>query len=487
MRTSTFSATWASNWQAMNLSRPEKKMRARFTAASFEDLKQAYVQKYGYVIKIPEFDDIVHLTPTQLMTPAEIKARKSRQLQNILASPSSEWYKSYASAMTWIDNVQDTSSIIYPTFRMLVRWAPRVFSRFLPVAGWTLLAFDVLQLLNTYMRNPITPMAGKRSVCEVVKSNPFSKQSQFKRMDRIRNWDPKFSDLLQVLQTTDNIVGVGLSLGAIVGFFSDMAHGLYRYASGDRVRFATELPPLNLYELNASAANKAAAILNTTGQTFEDTDHFWWLATQSAATTILTPVVEQYDLASMVTDPLKTIIDAPEPTDPITIDVIREAGLSVQDGVRWPIDLSKKLPMQDFSDYVIQHSREVFTDFCLRHSHDWYGFIAAGFQDQSVHDLLDALEPGSEVLEENTPFIQVMFIMIKNPILPRFDTNPTSWQKFAKWVNDFAEINERVPQVRDIKDELNALEIPYDTTYPAEWNDQIKNLFPEGIPAELQI
>jgi len=474
----TFSQTWSQNWQNLNLKFPERRIRRRFEKVDFDSLKAEYVKEYGYTVVIPQWDDIIRWKPKEMMTRDEIKDFKRRGLTRILASPAPEFYRNYSSVMTWIDNIQDTASVIYPFFRMLVRWAPKIFTRFIPYFGWGLLAYDLLQLANAIGRAPFAALRAKRAVCEPFRNNPFGKMAQRTRMERIAKWNPKFSDLLQVLQVTADTTGVGLSLGSLMGFIPDLFSGLYRKITGERVSFFTQPPTPNLYELNAHAAMKAAAIINSSEETFEEEMHFWSLATWAASVYIATPWIEFGDIAGSTEEVGAAILEAPEPEDPITRELIQEQGLSLSAGVGWPANGGKKIPALELSDWILDRGKTATKNYFLRHQKDSYGLIASHMVDQALGDLFDAAEPASTLVEEDTPIMHIFFQMLKQPMIPVQPTTPTQWQSFEDWVNFYVETNEAYPKMSTVRDKLNELGIPYVTAFPQTMDPSVKNFWP---------
>lgn len=458
-----FSEAYGSAWTKMGIGQRDKPGRPRIEDVDFAALKDEYVKENGYNITIPGFEDVFKWKPNELKSPQELKAEKQNNLNRIMSSPTSDWFKSYSSLMTTIDNIQDVSSLVFPAVRMLARWSPRIFSRLIPGAGWLLLGFDLLQLANELLRGFMNPMGAKRAACEHIRNNPFAKKSQYKRMERIANWNPKFSDLVQGLQVSADTTGVGLSLGAMMGFIPDLLFGLYRKATGEEVHFNAQMPDFKPHELKAAIGMKNAALLNSAGQVFSEEMHLGAFLTFATSTQFITPLIEEYDFPAICEDPQEAIIQAPAPTDPMTIQVIKEAGLSVEDGIRWPGSLQKEQSLLDLSDFIVENSRRSFWDFCLRNSHNWNGYLAAHFMDVAVTDLLDAAEPGSLMLEENTPMVLVFLSMLKTPILvdpvPSMDT----WGQFETWVNNYFDQNERQPNVREILVKMDDLGIKYST------------------------
>lgn len=184
----TFGASYSSALGKLRLGdrqRPEE-IFPRYEKQSFDALKKEYTDKYGYVIRIPKFEDIIHLTPNSMKTAAQVKSEKRKGLMNILASPTPDFARTYSSIMTYMDDIQDATSIVYPAIAMLTRLAPKVFGKILPVAGWMMLGTDLLQWLISLGRLPFSPMGGKRLFCHYNKNNPFSKTSQYLRKRKSR-------------------------------------------------------------------------------------------------------------------------------------------------------------------------------------------------------------------------------------------------------------------------------------------------------------
>jgi len=467
----TFSSAWSTAWSGLKMKSPERKVRARFTDDDWKALKDAYHEQHGNIITIPNWDDIIKWKPTLLKTADEIKTEKKRALDRILASPATDFQRSYSSVMTYIDNIQDTSSIVYPAFRMLTRWAPSVFGRMIPGMGWILLGYDLLNLANALLRSPLTPMKAKRAAC-------FSKMAKASRVTRVKNWNPRFSDVIQAAQVTADYTGVGLTLGGVMGFFQDLVSGAVRAASGEKVRFAMEPPKFNLHELKATQAMRAAAWINSSGQTFEEDMHFYTMATFAASTALLTPLIETYDLSLNLINPQDALLDAPEPEDPITREVIQQAGLSIDAGVRFPIIGDKRATWLDVSNAQLDASRMGTIDFYWRHQRDSMGFVAARLMDDASLDMIDAMEPDAQPVIDDTPETHLFFTLIKTPICPDPPLSPDQAVMLTTWAKDFNQLNERYAGPRDIKEKLGAMGVNFRSEYPAAMDPTVEHLWP---------
>ena len=481
--TRTFNQTWAESFNKLKVpyGRRQEFEFKRYEKSDFDTLKKAYTDKYGYVIKIPSLDDIIHIKPNEMKTVQEIKAAKKEGLMNILASPAPNWARKYSSIMTYLDDIQDAGSIIFPAFQMLARFSPKIFGRLIPIVGWALLGFDALNFMIGVGRLPVTGMAGKRVVCNFVKTNPFSKKAQYERKERLMTHKPGFADALQVLQTTDNLTGVGISLGGLMGFMQDLVFGGYKYLNGERVSMSWDVPQANLWELNAAKAMKATAVIGSAGQTFSELQHFWTYAIGLISPMLYSPYANSCDFLECIKTPMDVVIPAPIPTDPLTIEVIKEAGLNVNDGVGWPFTGEKEISLDELTNHVALNSREVFRDYLFRHDRDWYGYAVAELWDIALPFIMDGIDPTGSENYEDTPMFQVMYRLIKYPLIPEPGTTAEQWATFESWVNDYHELYGKTPGIIEIRNKFENLRIPFKQSYPTTLDEEGKKLWPEGF------
>lgn len=480
----SFSARYSDAFLRLRLKdrrRPDE-VFPRFQKQDFDELKKKYNEKYGYVIRIPNLEEIIHLVPRDLKSAAEIKAEKRQGLMNILASPSPDIARSYSSIMTWLDNIQDMTSIVYPAVSMLVRWAPKIFGKALPVVGWLMLGTDLLNFIIGVGRLPMTVMGGKRLHCEFIRTNPFTKEAQFLRKERIKNYKPGVADLLQTLQVTDQFTGVGLNLGPMMGTIMDSFFGAYKYLSGERVRIAYDVPDMFAHEKAAGRAMAASGFINSFGQVFSEETHFWSLVMGAVGARLFTPVAHDFDIVGSVEDPMGIMAPAPEPTDPTTIEVIEAEGLNVQNGIGWPYNGKKEIMLGDLWDELIPRNREVFRDYCFRHSKDWYGYVVASMWDQVLPSTIFAFDPTGSVEYEDTPEMKTAFRMLKTPIIPSEQPTEAQGKEFMDWIGSYSRIYHKTPGIIAIKEKLDSLGLKYREAYPAERETEANLLWPEDLP-----
>lgn len=463
----TFNGRLSMAWRKSGLGSKDRpgELFPQFTQKQFDQLKQEYNEKYGYTIRIPQFDDIVHWKPPAFKTEEEKKAEKKANLIRVLESPQTDWARDYSTVMTQIDNIQDTSSVLIFLANIAWRTAPKAFGKLLPIIGWLSVGYDLLNIANEIGRAPLTGMGGKRSLCKMVKTNPFSKKAQYGRIDKIKNWKPNLADFLQIAQVTDQYLGVGLSLGGIMGAITSLPFGAYHYLKGDPVRFAFDAPEIdNLQKLGAKA-QIAATLISSQGQVFDELTHFYTYVTAALGTMATAGFFKENDLASMVEDPMNIALPADRPTDPLTIATIREAGLDVDAGVGWPFNGQKEISLGDLLDATHEPIRSNFFDYATRHNKDWYGWVAAWAMDYIAPHTIGAIDPTAEYKVDDTPEMKVLWKMIKAPLLP--DQNPTPEQQtqFYDWIIGHKDLYGKEPGILEIEQKLNMMGIKTKTTY----------------------
>lgn len=489
MGIATFNYDHKKAWESVGLGTKNKpaEIFPKFSRRNFEDLKTDYNNKYGYTVRIPQWDDIVHLTPTLLKDPQVIKAEKKEALVRILESPAPEWARKYASAMTWIDNVQDTSSIVIPLVSMAARVFPKAMSKVMPVFGWIMLGYDLLNFLNAIGRAPLTGMKSKRSVCMFVRQNPFTKTANLQREGRIRNYNPGLGDLIQVAQVTDQYTGFGLSLGGIMGAITDSIIGAYRYLNGEPVRWSFDPPPVDTLSMMGARGTQAAAAISSQGQTFSDLTHFWTYVTGTLSAMALGQEFLDYEMTDMVENPTEMMIPAPIPTDPYTIAAIQDMGLKVEDGVGWPYNGEKNISVKDYIQATAGPSNDNFHAYCRRHEKDWYGYVAAMMMDTNIPVTLMSMDPDNTYQVDDTVQMKVAWKMIKAPLLPTGTYTKEQSEKFWSWVDDCFWIYHKEPGIQEIAEKFNILGIKYITSYPATPQPGFEDFWSEGWKGDESI
>lgn len=215
----------------------------KFTNKEFEDRRVKYQAKYGNTINIPGFGDVIHIIPKARisaeeraahlwatkrglpspLSPDQIKTMQYKKFRFVkaLASATPAWMKTYGAVATMLDNVEDGLITIVVAGRLAVRIAPRLLGALVSKMGWLLLGADILNAVNI-----ISWAGAMRGGCKGLheawqEKNPFHAKAAARRTLKLKRRLLSFGEFLEVAQTTDQLFGVGLCLGGLMGLVTD--------------------------------------------------------------------------------------------------------------------------------------------------------------------------------------------------------------------------------------------------------------------------
>jgi hypothetical protein len=262
-------------------------------------------------INVPGWGDVIHFTPAYQPTKAEADeffgARRQNRDPNIsrdafdsltsreaakdrMASSAQPGYaQAVGQMMTAVDNVQDALAtaatvgrlVVNPALGALGHFAPglagKIGARLIPGIGWILGAADLLNLLSWLglggligygalcqgfrgayapavaqagLRGlaGLRPCGGKAKVGQLADLNPFASAGRLKNARRAARSLPGIGNLLEAAQTTDQLFGVGVSLGGLVGTVMEGAYAATGAGRGQGTRVnPSALDPRSTY------------------------------------------------------------------------------------------------------------------------------------------------------------------------------------------------------------------------------------------------
>jgi len=274
-----------------------------FKDQEFLQKKADYVKEHGYSITIPRFADIIHLGMHKPMSPNEkmlwtsgrrMEIGKSRQIelyyqknrsreryQRYMASPIPNVISSITSVLTAIDDAQDAIISLAAIGRIACFFLPRVITSFLawPIGLLWFIA-TIMGLLMGPSACAMNPMSCKRYMrLKIAMSGDTLKgksRALGKRAKNVSKYQlarfkagikgyatsgsflPSFSEGIQMLQVTDSIYGIGLSIGPIFGMAYDLASGGVRWAMGQDVSFKNAPADVEVYRKASDSYNNYA-------------------------------------------------------------------------------------------------------------------------------------------------------------------------------------------------------------------------------------
>lgn len=227
----------------------------KFSTEEFNKRRTQYQAKYGNTINIPGFSDVIHIVPKARitaeeraahlwatkrglpspLTPPQIQTMQYKKFRFLkaLASASPTWMKNYGAVATMLDNVEDALVTVVVLGRIAAKIAPRLLGRLIPGLGWVLLGSDILNAANIISWVSFAAMKGKRNMEGLAERNPFHAKAAANRALKLKRGVPTFGEILEVLQTTDQLFGVGLCLGGLMGIVTDTASKVMTFSAQD--------------------------------------------------------------------------------------------------------------------------------------------------------------------------------------------------------------------------------------------------------------
>jgi len=389
--------------------------RPQFTTAEFDAAREKYTAEYGYKIRIPGLDDIIHLEREIVMTEAEkaawkkrdydqiapirrekiqeMKARRREKYLGMLASPTPNIWRNAGSIMCSLDDAQDAMTALSVIGRIAIKVAPRVLSRaFLGPVGWLMAAADIINLAMLIGRTLTMPMPGKRLYERTTEWNPFSRKSAIKRGYRLQSAMPTAGNMIEIAQVTDNIWGVGICLGPIVGLIQDVVWGTIRRIHGGEVRIMSEIQEFPWWTGIAQRQLKSSPLLFSQGITLTDEESLMALVATYLSHQECLTAQKDYNPMDHIEDIPGLEIQAPIPKNILTLEVIEEAGIPLEDVTGWPGSSKMwKRPVEIVEEY---HEPSTFwlRTFMKKHEHDWYGYAGGSLATQILEHCYGNLE-----------------------------------------------------------------------------------------------
>ena len=379
----------------------------KFNNEQYLEAKKTYVAQHGYTITIPALSDIFHFGKPAPMSPMERyewsqknwdyfsddrlaelekdKQHKKDRMLAMLAGPTPELFAKLGAILTAVDDAQDAISTLAVVLRVARKMAPKAVQRLIAgPLGLLLTVNDILNLITSL--GSIITFAGfaKKTKDHVTASNPFSKKAKIKRWKK--TWTPKitFADVIQAAQTTDQVFGVGVSLGPIVGLAQDLFHGSVRSSIGEKVsiKFSPHSVP-DFVKTGYSAIKSAPAYLSRMWNS-PDEEILMVMQSQAMAQDAIMPYQQDWNPFDTFNNLQGVEIRCPIPTHPTTLWAMDDLGMNIQDVIGWP-DIDKTWATPDeLNEAYAPAVTEMLRNFVKRHNHDSMGVLATGIAADSA-------------------------------------------------------------------------------------------------------
>ena len=376
----------------------------RFEDEEMKQLRSEYVAKEGYHVVLPSLRDIVHISAPRQPSGDEFELwrfdnirelgvarygeitdymnNSSRRYHAALASPTPSYGKNIASVMTFFDDWNDWLGTAAVAMRITAHFAPRVLAKFfLGPAGWLLLAADIAGLMMNLLRlaSPSAILqaciARKRFFEGVTRVNPFSRNSRAARANKLKKFLPSKGELIEAAQVTDQIWGIGLCLGPVMGFAQDAISGAYRAYKGEDVTWFTKPPPMREYERKGLLHVRHAQMMAQIGPLLSDEDHFWTYVSLNMAMQLCRPYLEMWNPLDQCEGLQYVELKAPSPTSPATIWLLKQNGISPGEAEGWTGLDKQYATYEELWDYNQPRAAKRLMEYAVRNRQNIVGAI----------------------------------------------------------------------------------------------------------------
>lgn len=431
----------------------------RFTTAEFDRKKAEYVAKHGYVMSIPGFSDIFKIgldyKPTEREVElyrkkditalgfdkydqiARIMKKKKESFMRMMSSPNPTWLNNIGTTMTFLDDINDAAGTLSFVCRSMARLVPKALARyFLGPAGWALTIADIVGLAMTIARAPINAVMSKSRLNASLEMNPFSKNAKVFRAKRLRKIKPTKGEVIELLQVTNSMFGVGLSLGPIVGAFLEAFSGPVRVLQGKKVTVKWPIPDFSYFERVAMTSITAADALSFGDDELTWEDHCKTYLVAEMATHVLYPIFEEYHPIDQIEGIQNIIPTPPKPTDPLTKLLFDEEGVDPNTHIGFPGAEDTDGSASELMDTTSTYGALSFKKFCQKNSGTYLGLVGMQAVNNFTLNSLALWEGPEQVLSDVSPVLKACFKIIEHGSEMPKSTFKLQYETFGQTVID---------------------------------------------------
>ncbi|RLC84246.1 MAG: hypothetical protein DRJ03_14820 [Chloroflexi bacterium] len=216
---------------------------------SLWDLYAKYSDRW-VEIWVPSLPEVLRLPFLKDEDEDREKKRKKSFIKHLMHAPIPKSAAKAQRIATTLDNIEDAIStgefIGWIVWRATSRWMPwvaeKIGSKTLGAIGWFLTAVDMLNLATGVFSSFSNPMRAKNILEGVAEGVPGMKKAKLKGKHFLNDWKPNYGTFLEVAQTTENFLDVGLRLGPVMGLISEMFWAPFKVITGETESIKVSYP-----------------------------------------------------------------------------------------------------------------------------------------------------------------------------------------------------------------------------------------------------
>ena len=438
----------------------------------FRQMREKYIKKHGYTITIPGFEDIFHIPVEKPLTPQEekwwrkkdyshftperldeiryIKKRRREKFLSMLSSPIPDILQARGSIIGSIDDAEDALSTAVGIGAIALRFLPRKIADIVSgPLGWAATTADILDLMNELITPERRLINSKRDLEKITEDAPKANMAKLTKEERIRRHGTFIGLLAEGLQVTDNVFGVGVSLGAVMNLPLDITSGLARMAQGKEVHYKLPWPDLHHWERLGMAMLKGMAVLNGYEHHTDPDLEIRNYVCAYMQHQIVADLWQNTDPLEQIGDIRGIKVEAPRPKKLLTLEVIKEAGDDPNAGIAWPQTGERWSEINDLMSATAPIATRNLNHYSELTRHDLKGLVGAKIAtDASLYALENVAGKGS-VWVDHTAASKAAFGLMTMGLKMPPDITQEQKRGLVEYLNDL-DRRKQSPEVKDI-------------------------------------
>jgi len=429
----------------------------KFTDDAWEKKKADHVSKYGYTINVPAFNDIFHTDITSPPSKPELdlyrkkdidqlgknrydqiqkyQAKKRDSYLRMISSPSPGWAQNIGSALNFLDDLNDALGTLAFVAKLTARLVPRAIGKILMgPAGWALTAAEIAGFVGTLVYAPVTALQGKRAMHDLTSRNPFSKKAAVSRARKLRRHLPTKGEIIEALQTTDQMFGVGISIGPLMGFAQDIAFGAYRVATGKKVDIKSKPLDYPFWMKALSPGVFALQAILPGNPVIDDDTYERAVMTGYVISQVLRPYNLEWNILDQVDGLENVIIPAKPVTQPSTWMLLEEEGINPKSVTGYPQINKPEATFEELWDGSAEQTTNAFHAYADRNKNNYKGWMTAQFVNDTAQNMLAMAEGDEAVILDYDPVEKACHKMLDAGYVMYPTPTETQINSFVTWI-----------------------------------------------------
>lgn len=446
----------------------------KYTSEEFRRMKALYIAKNGYTITFPGLYDIIKIPIEKPMTEQEkydwshgfygefsedrlyeietYKKKRKDKFLAMLGSPTPEVVSNVGAFMTSIDNAQDCLFTIGALGVLATRFSPPQAAAIIAIpTGAVLTAANALNIIQSLGRKGLPGIEAKRAWQKKTGIDPWSKKGRIKFAEHLVKTFPTKAALIQALQTTQEIWGVGLSLGPIIGLFTDIVSGPIRRIFGDKVDVKLPIPTYSEFCQAAQYYGRTTAAYFYPGVQTSDEEVISMITAHWLGQMALFSDTRDKPGWENFNDLDDIELQMPLPTNILTLEVMEEEGIKPEDVCNWPHSGKRWAATTEIANEYDKPCQDYFAEYIGKHDKDEIGYIFSTLACDAHFYTLAAAEGEEQVEVDYTIISKVCSKLLEWRLYPDTDQPESKIQALADQMDYWEEANYN-PTTREIID-----------------------------------